>query len=85
MYTKTTLPAPATMLSSTVPPIDVMQPQPVGFDSPIRRNSLRHPREYSQSDWQSKKPLIKRFYIDLGKPLNQVAAIMSQEHNFHAT
>jgi hypothetical protein len=81
----TILPALATMLPSSALETERTQQQPLDFGATASQGSPRHPRQYTTSEWQSKRSLIKHLYIDLNTPLKQVMTIMSQEHNFHAT
>ena len=85
VHTGSILPTLATMFTFSVPVTESMEPRPLDPNSATSQESSRDPRQYTASEWQSKRSLIKRLYIDLDKPLKQVMTIMSQEHNFHAT
>jgi hypothetical protein len=85
VHTGTFSSALATMFTSSVPAVESAEPQPLDPNGTTGQDSPRGPRQHTASEWQSKRSLIKRLYIDLDKPLTQVMAIMSQDHNFHAT
>jgi hypothetical protein len=73
--------SPVTIFPSSTSAIEPTQSGPPYFGEGF----VRHHRQYSEAEWQTKRLLIKQLYMDSKKPLKQVMATMSQEHNFHAT
>ncbi|KAK2007398.1 hypothetical protein LZ32DRAFT_662930 [Colletotrichum eremochloae] len=62
-------------LSTSVP---ITAPQ-TALDRP------RVPRPESQGDWNAKKDVIRRLYLDENLPLKDIIDVMSKEHSFSAT
>ena len=42
-------------------------------------------KQYTVAEWEAQRDIIKRLYIDEGKPLTLVIQIMETEHSFRAT
>lgn len=44
-----------------------------------------HRRQLSADEWEALRPTIERLYIDENKTFDQVAKILSDEHQFNPT
>jgi Clr5 domain len=73
--------SPVTIFPSSASAIEPTQPGPPCFGEDF----VRHQRQYSEAEWQTKRLTIKQLYMESKKSLKQTMATMSQEHNFHAT
>jgi hypothetical protein len=52
----------------------------------ISRSLPHHKRQYTPSEWQSKKAIIQELYLDRGLPLKKVMeALRKEPHHFHPT
>lgn len=57
-----------------------------GDDTPFRTQSANTKRgHYASEVWESHKHVIKKMYIDEGRPLREVISTMEKEYNFPAT